>query len=361
MASISLSKSEKSYIQAGLLSTPPTRADGRSLTDYRAVALETGTIPLANGSARVSIGANPHDGSGGTVVLAGVKLEVVDIGVGSRSDEGVQRDGGLNCTVNCSPAAYPHLSQNALDELQYDLTTLISTTLSHRTLHPANLIIVENKKAWQVHLDLVVFADAGNVYDALFMASRAALWDTKVPRTRGVGYKAPASTSASSSLAKGKKSMIGADEDVEMKDQEQISGLDTRTIVHPATDFELPDYWDEGEPLDGQDKWPVCVTLNIPSSTVHFLDATLPEDAAVPFKLLVMFAFSDPSKGKGSDTQSSAVIQGVRTLGIGEMSKEQFANLIKSAEIHARELWAALNLRLREEATNRERKGKYKE
>lgn len=100
MASINLSKSEKSYIQAGLLSTPPTRADGRSLTDYRSVALETGTIPLANGSARVSIGTNPHDGSGGTVVLAGVKLEVVDISTGSRSEDGIQRDGSLNCVVN---------------------------------------------------------------------------------------------------------------------------------------------------------------------------------------------------------------------------------------------------------------------
>ena len=33
-------------------------------------------------------------------------------------------------------------------------------------------------------------------------------------------------------------------------------------IVTP-TDFELPDYWDEGEVLAGREKWPICVTLNL--------------------------------------------------------------------------------------------------
>ena len=42
------------------------------------------------------------------------------------------------------------------------------------------------------------------------------------------------------------------------------SGFDTRQIP-TATDFELPDYWDEGEPLAGRELWPVCITLNIVS------------------------------------------------------------------------------------------------
>lgn len=42
------------------------------------------------------------------------------------------------------------------------------------------------------------------------------------------------------------------------------SGFDTRRVPK-ATDFELPDYWDEGETLKGRELWPVCVTLNVVS------------------------------------------------------------------------------------------------
>lgn len=94
MASTSISKAEKSYIQAGFLSNPPRRPDGRSLHDFRSIALETGVAPVANGSARLSIGRNPRDNGGGTDVLAAVKLEVENI-----SEEGV--DGGrIVCSVS---------------------------------------------------------------------------------------------------------------------------------------------------------------------------------------------------------------------------------------------------------------------
>jgi len=42
-------------------------------------------------------------------------------------------------------------------------------------------------------------------------------------------------------------------------DDEMISSLNTRR----AMDFELEDYWDAGEYLDGRDRFPLCVTLNI--------------------------------------------------------------------------------------------------
>lgn len=93
MASISLSKAEKSFIQAGLLSNPPSRADGRLLLDFRTVALETGVAPLANGSARLNLG-RIYDGSGGTEVIAASKLEVENI-----SEEGVE-GGRIVCTVS---------------------------------------------------------------------------------------------------------------------------------------------------------------------------------------------------------------------------------------------------------------------
>ena len=93
-AAASVSKSEKAFIQASLRAPDALRADGRSLKDFRTVFLETGVAPLANGSARVNLGKAPHEGGGGTEVIAAVKLEVEDV----ENGDGV--DGGrVSCTV----------------------------------------------------------------------------------------------------------------------------------------------------------------------------------------------------------------------------------------------------------------------
>ena len=42
------------------------------------------------------------------------------------------------------------------------------------------------------------------------------------------------------------------------------SGLDTRTAAN-AADFELKDYWSDGEVLEGREMWPLCITLNLVS------------------------------------------------------------------------------------------------
>ncbi len=95
-----LSKSEKSYIRTSLLSDPPLRADGRSLLDFRGVALELCVTALANGSARARIGGDAgSDSAGGgvcgTEVLVAVKLEVEDVSGGNGNDKG-----RLTCNVS---------------------------------------------------------------------------------------------------------------------------------------------------------------------------------------------------------------------------------------------------------------------
>ncbi|KAJ6625056.1 ribosomal protein S5 domain 2-like protein [Mycena sp. CBHHK59/15] len=335
MASISTSKAEISYIQSGLLSKPPLRADGRALHDYRSISLETGVAPLANGSAHLNIGRNPHDGGGGTEVLAAAKLEVENVGPGQ--GEGV--DGGrIVCTVSCSPSAYPHLSAPALDDLQHDLSTLLHQTLANPSLHPANLGILPGKKGWLLNLDCVVLADAGNTHDALFLAARAALWDCKVPRTRAVEYKAVIAPSANE--AEG-----GAAMDV---DREAQSGFDTRAIAR-AVDFELPDYWDEGAVLGGREKWPVCVTLNVAAPPVHYLDAILQEEAATPLRLLLVFSFP-PSAPPN--------LHAMRMLGPGELELEQIKELVADGQKYAQKLWDALNAKLKEEDVRRGQKAR---
>jgi exosome complex component RRP42 len=278
MTSKTLSKSEKSYIQTSLQAPDPLRGDGRSLYQFRAVTLQTGIAPIANGSAHLNLG-QPSDGStGGTEILAAAKLEVEDIGLGSGS--GGVEGGRIACVVSwcvglvsfflfffsfsseklkgarkkSSPAAYSHLSAAALDDLQHDYSTILNDVISHASLRPPNLGIVPGRKAWLLTLDLMVLSDAGNVYDALFMAARAALCDTRVPRTRAVEYRPN---------QRGGGVRNESDMDV---DSEQQSGFDTRLSKALAADFELEDYWDEGAALGGRDAWPVSVTLNwVPS------------------------------------------------------------------------------------------------
>ncbi|KAF8588477.1 ribosomal protein S5 domain 2-like protein [Ramaria rubella] len=302
------SKSEKSYIQTSLLSDPPFRADGRSLVDYRAIQLAIGVAASANGSARVSVG--------GTEILAACKLEVEDVATQSYVDEG-----RISCAVSCSPSAYPHHSPASIDDLQSDLSQFLNSTLSHPSLRPSNLTILPRKKSWVLNLDCIILSDAGNIYDALFMAARAALWDTRVPITRPIEYKAP------------RGATVGE------------SALDTRRF-YQAADFELRDYWSEGEILDGKDRWPVCITLYLISSR-HFLDATTQEDAAVPVRLLLVFS---------CESSGPPTLQGTRMIGSGEMGFSQLKTLVTASQKYAKELVAALNAKLQSELLRRSSK-----
>ncbi|KAG7085832.1 hypothetical protein E1B28_003370 [Marasmius oreades] len=339
MALVSVSKAEKSYIQAGILASPAHRLDGRSLHDFRSIALETGVAPLANGSARLKIGRNPQDGSGGTEVLAAVKLEVENVEGGTGGVDG----GRIVCSVSCSPSAYPNISSGALDDLQHDYTDVINQTLSHPSLHPANLGILPRKKSWLLNLDIVVLADAGNIYDALFMSARAALWDTKVPRTRSIEYKARKSGPSAKD-----KDMVGGSGDMDV-DQDTVSGFDTRH-TSGAIDFELPDYWDEGEILDGRNRWPLCVSLNL-IPPAHFLDATLQEEASASIRVLLMFSFASPGQ---------PTLQGMRMLGPGELSMASLKALIKEGGKYANEMHSALTSKLRDEDLRRNQKAREK-
>ncbi|KAL5480335.1 hypothetical protein ACEPAI_1605 [Sanghuangporus weigelae] len=333
MTMASSSKSEQTYIQASLLADTPVRADGRALDDFRPIALETQVVPLANGSARVCIGGAASlvgvgVGSVGTEVLAAAKLEVEDIPNGN----GVE-GGRMVCSVSCSPSAYPHLNTNALDDLQYDLTTTVQEALCHPSLHPKNLSILSGKKSWLLHLDLLALSDAGNILDALFLAAAAALRDTRVPRTRSVEYRAR------------KEDVFTIDrmavDDVNMEEEGKTSGLDTRSI-RKATDFELEDYWDEGEPLTCAGSWPVCVTLNL-VPPIHYLDATPIEETATSLRLVLLFSFQD----------SRSLLHGMRLLGPGEIDAPMLKPLLRNGEKYARELQNALDLLLQTKNSKR--------
>jgi len=89
------------------------------------------------------------------------------------------------------PCSVPLLSSNVLDDLQLDLTILLESILTHPSPYPTNLVIMPGMKAWMAKLDVVIFVDRGNIVDCFMLACWAVLWDTKVPHTKQIEYRAP--------------------------------------------------------------------------------------------------------------------------------------------------------------------------
>jgi len=56
---------------------------------------------------------------------------------------------------------------------------------------------------------------------------------------------------------------------------------------------------------------------------VHFLDATLQEEATIPFRFLFVFSFLH------SASSSTPILQGMRTLGAGEVMLSQVKELVE--------------------------------
>jgi len=253
---------------------------------------------------------------GGTDVMAAVRLEVEDVATGGGVD-----DGRVSCAVTCSPAAYPHLLSSQQEDLQAEYRDLLQSILGHESLLPSDLCILHGKKSWLLNLDAVVLSDTGNIYDVMFTACRAALYDTRIPKTRAVAYQSAKMSNPTN---------------VEMEDNFKAA-LRTRKQSR-AADFELEDAWNEGDALVDRNKWPICITLNVLPS-VHVVDATPGEEQAIPLKLLLFFAFSNADR---------PILQGTRMIGPGQVSLPHLKRLMNEAEGYASQLVSALNNQLKD-------------
>lgn len=273
-----LSKSEASYIASALLaSQDPVRSDGRGLLDFRSIALEASVAALANGSGRAVIGGTSNNNIGAgdpaseAIVAARLEVEGIESGSGA----------GLTCTVtwwvqrlthrfgsrnskhfDSTPSAYPHHTMPQLDDLSSDLSALLQQSLesASNTWSP-QLVIIPKKKRWHLNLEAVVISDSGNILDTLVIAARVALWDLRVPRTRNLEYQRQTehpATDDAMEVDESKRDAFGS----------AVKG--SRVAKKPTGDFELEDYWEDGLPLKGRDSLPVCVTLNLVSSTINF-------------------------------------------------------------------------------------------
>lgn len=164
-------EAEKTFILHGVEEN--FRVDGRGREDYRPMELETDIVAHAFGSARLRL-AN-------TDVLVAVKMEV-DTPLPERPNEGK-----LDFFVDCSANATPDFEGRGGE----DLAVQIANTLSAAYQSPVafdlqKLCIVKGRKCWKFFIDILILECGGNLYDAVSLAVKAALWNTQIPLIKKV-------------------------------------------------------------------------------------------------------------------------------------------------------------------------------
>ncbi|EFA76286.1 hypothetical protein PPL_10049 [Heterostelium album PN500] len=164
-----ISPSEIYFIKQGV--ECGVRSDGRSRLDYRHFELDVGEIAHACGSARILL-SNTH-------VLVGIKA---DIGAPTTDKP---NSGVLNYSVECCPSASPEFEGKGAEQLNIELAKQLERMLEN-SLDLESLVIVPGRYCWNLHIDATVLDSDGNLFDALSIVTRAALFNTRLPTIKVV-------------------------------------------------------------------------------------------------------------------------------------------------------------------------------
>jgi len=167
MANVLLSEAEKTYILQGVEDN--FRCDGRSCKDYRPMELETDVVSNASGSARLRL-AN-------TDILVGVKTEI-DVPFPETPNQGK-----LEFFVDCSANATPAFEGRGGEDLATDISTGLARAYASFPLE--KLCILPALQCWKLYADILILECGGNLFDAVSLAVKAALHNTRVPRVTG--------------------------------------------------------------------------------------------------------------------------------------------------------------------------------
>ncbi|KAF9986732.1 Exosome complex component RRP42 [Mortierella antarctica] len=262
-----ISPAERDYILKGIECN--IRADGRQRSDYREVTLETGVVSQTSGSARIRI-------AGGTDVLVSVKAEIGPVLVDPETGDGADK-GQIICNVECAPSASQQFEGRGADELNNELTQMMSRFLSHSGptassfpsttsssstasgleasttakttsgaggINLSKLCIIPGQQCWILYVDALVLDYGGNLMDAIFMGTRAAIYDTQIPKT------------------------------------------EVQDLGDGQFEFEVLDDAEDTEEVEGREDMPICVTLNKIGAR-HIVDATPLEELCTEAKLTV--------------------------------------------------------------------------
>jgi exosome complex component RRP42 len=143
------------------------RTDGRGLTDYREIQIESGVIERAEGSARVRLGK--------TEVLVGVK-----VGTGTPFAD-VPDKGVLTVNAELVPLASPDFEPGPPGEMAVELARVVDRGIREsKAIDLEKLCVESGKMVFVVFVDVYVLNHDGNLIDASAMAALAALINTKM-------------------------------------------------------------------------------------------------------------------------------------------------------------------------------------
>ncbi|KAI1901863.1 hypothetical protein AGOR_G00038810 [Albula goreensis] len=167
MATVQVSEAEKVYIMHGV--RDDLRVDGRGCEDYRHMEIETDVVSNTDGSAKVTLG---H-----TVVLVGIKAEI------GKPKPMVTDEGYLEFFVDCSANATPEFEGRGGEELGTELSNTLYKVFNNRnSIDLRGLCISPGEHCWVLYVDVLLLQCDGNLFDAISVAIKAALFNTRIPK-----------------------------------------------------------------------------------------------------------------------------------------------------------------------------------
>lgn len=145
------------------------RNDGRSRRDFRPMELESNVIASASGSARFCLASSD--------IIVGIKPEI-DVPAPTTPNEGK-----IEFFVDCSANSLLDFEGRGGEELALEISNCLRITYSSpHAFDLKSLCILPKHQAWKLYVDIQILQCAGNLYDAISMAVKSALFNTRIPR-----------------------------------------------------------------------------------------------------------------------------------------------------------------------------------
>ena len=143
------------------------RVDGRALTEYRKIELESGVIERAEGSARVHLG--------NTDVLVGVKIAT------GKPFQDMPDKGVLTVNAELVPLASPMFEPGPPGPQAVELARVVDRGIREsKAIDLTKLCVESGKLVFVVFIDVYVLNHDGNLIDASAIAALAALVNSKM-------------------------------------------------------------------------------------------------------------------------------------------------------------------------------------
>ncbi|KAK3732056.1 hypothetical protein RRG08_026443 [Elysia crispata] len=166
MTDAELSEAEKTFILHSVQDN--FREDGRGNEDFRHMEVETGLISNTNGSARVRL-AN-------TDVLVGVKVQLTAV------DPEKPEVGRLDFFIDCSANATPAFEGRGGEDLGSEISAMLTRAYScPSAVDFHSLCVLPGQQCWLLYVDVLLLECGGNLFDAVSIAVKAALFNLKIP------------------------------------------------------------------------------------------------------------------------------------------------------------------------------------